>query len=240
MDFDTKNGWYFLHLFWKIDWPAYKRVDAKTKKAQLNELQEIIDEFEDCAQNNKGSYGLGRVIGHKADFAIMLLHEDIQRLIDWQDRLKRLDLFNEAELAVSYLSVCEVTNYVIEKLSDSNPYVQNKLRPKIGNDQYFCFYPMNRKRDWFSLPFEERRRMLSSHNRVGKGYDKKISHYVTNSFGFDDHQWAVTLGVNDFDDIKNIVYEMRFDEASAKYGEFPYFITGEFLTRENLEQYFVR
>lgn len=240
MDFDTKNGWYFLHLFWKIDWPAYKQVDKEVKRANFGELNQLLDEFEESVQNGQGSYATGRVIGHKADFAIMILHEDIQTLIDWQDRLKRLDLFNEAELVVSYLSVCEVTNYLLEKLTDSNPYIQNKLRPKIGVDKYFCFYPMNRKRDWFSLPFEERKRMLSSHNRVGKGYDKKISHYVTNSFGFDDHQWAVTLGVDDFEDIKNIVYEMRFDEASAKYGDFPYFITGEFLQRDQLENYFIR
>ncbi len=240
MDFDTKNGWYFLHLFWKIDWPAYKQVDEEVKRANFGELNQLLDEFEESVQNGQGSYATGRVIGHKADFAIMILHEDIQTLIDWQDRLKRLDLFNEAELVVSYLSVCEVTNYLLEKLTDSNPYIQNKLRPKIGVDKYFCFYPMNRKRDWFSLPFEERKRMLSSHNRVGKGYDKKISHYVTNSFGFDDHQWAVTLGVDDFEDIKNIVYEMRFDEASAKYGDFPYFITGEFLQRDQLENYFIR
>lgn len=240
MDFDTKNGWYFLHLFWKIDWPAYKQVDEEVKRANFGELNQLLDEFEESVQNGQGSYATGRVIGHKADFAIMILHEDIQTLIDWQDRLKRLDLFNEAELVVSYLSICEVTNYLLEKLTDSNPYIQNKLRPKIGVDKYFCFYPMNRKRDWFSLPFEERKRMLSSHNRVGKGYDKKISHYVTNSFGFDDHQWAVTLGVDDFEDIKNIVYEMRFDEASAKYGDFPYFITGEFLQRDQLENYFIR
>jgi Chlorite dismutase. len=239
MDFDTKNGWYFLHLFWKIDWKSYKKIGKKSREEQLGELLKIADEFEASVRSQKGSYAFGRVLGHKADFAVMLLHEDIRQLIDWQDRLKRLDLFNEAELVISYLSVCEVTNYLLEKLTEENPYIRKKLYPQIGGDRYFCFYPMNRKSEWFNLPFEERQRMLSSHNRVGKGYDKKISHYVTNSFGLDDHQWAVTLGVNDFEDVKNIVYEMRFDEASAKYGIFPYFITGEFLKREQLDEYFL-
>jgi chlorite dismutase len=44
--------------------------------------------------------------------------------------------------------------------------------------------------------------------------------------GFDDYEWGVTLFGADPTDIKDIVYEMRFDEVSARYGEFGQFYVG--------------
>lgn len=241
MEFEAINGWYSLHLFWKFDWHAYRQVDANTKKEQLKELNELIKEFEEANNNRKGSYALGRVIGHKSDFAVMILHEDIAQLTEWQDELKRLALFDEAELNVSYLSVNEVTNYLVEKLSMESDYVQNKLYPTLNDEKYFCFYPMSRKREWFSLPMSERQRMLGSHGQIGASYKDEITgHYVTNSVGLDDYEWGVTLWSDKFDAFKDIIYEMRFDESSAKYGVFPYFILGEQLHKNALNRYFIR
>lgn len=239
MEFKALNGWYSLQLFWKINWKEYKQVDVETRKKQLAELFGLVEEFEEASEENKGSFTFGRVIGHKSDFAVMLLHEDIQQLIDWQDALKRLDLFDQAVLNTSYLSVNEATSYLVEKLTLENPHIQKKLYPKFGAKRYFCFYPMNKKREWFSLPVSERQRMMASHGNVGASYAEKLGHYVSNSFGLDDHQWAVTLWGDNFEEFKNIVYEMRFDEASAVYGEFPYFILGEQLQTEDLNGYFL-
>ncbi|MFZ9937148.1 MAG: chlorite dismutase family protein, partial [Luteolibacter sp.] len=41
-----------------------------------------------------------------------------------------------------------------------------------------------------------------------------------------EHEWGVTLLAKDTLDIKAIVYEMRFDEVSARYGEFGDFYIG--------------
>ena len=49
---------------------------------------------------------------------------------------------------------------------------------------------------------------------------------VTRSTGLDDFEWGVTLfGVHP-DDLKDVVYTMRFDEASAIYAEFGRFFVG--------------
>ena len=46
------------------------------------------------------------------------------------------------------------------------------------------------------------------------------------STGLDDYEWGVTLfGVHP-DDLKEVVYTMRFDQASAVYAEFGPFYTG--------------
>lgn len=239
MEFEARNGWYSLQLFWKIDWSKYKEIDENKRKEALAELVELAGEFEQASKDNKGSYAFGRVIGHKSDFAVMLLHEDIGQLTEWQDQLKRLDLFNEAELNISYLSVHEVTNYLIKKLNLENPHVQDRLYPRIGDERYFCFYPMSRKREWFSIPTYDRQKMLASHGRIGAGYAEELKNHISNSIGLDDYHWAVTLWGNDFQQFKNIIYEMRFDKAGSDYGIFPYFVLGEQIETAKLENYFL-
>ncbi|PWZ94442.1 heme-dependent peroxidase, partial [Staphylococcus pseudintermedius] len=44
--------------------------------------------------------------------------------------------------------------------------------------------------------------------------------------GFDDFEWGVTLFADDVLQFKKIVYEMRFDETTARYGEFGSFFVG--------------
>ena len=46
------------------------------------------------------------------------------------------------------------------------------------------------------------------------------------STGLDDFEWGVTLFGVHADDLKDVVYTMRFDEASARYAEFGAFYTG--------------
>ena len=43
---------------------------------------------------------------------------------------------------------------------------------------------------------------------------------ITGSTGIDDFEWGVTLFCTNPDDLKDVVYTMRFDEASAEYAEF--------------------
>ena len=49
---------------------------------------------------------------------------------------------------------------------------------------------------------------------------------ITGSTGLDDYEWGVTLFAKDTFDVKGIVYEMRFDEVSARYAEFGDFYIG--------------
>ncbi len=49
---------------------------------------------------------------------------------------------------------------------------------------------------------------------------------ITGSSGLDDWEWGVTLLTDDPVVLKEIVNEMRFDDVSARYGEFGPFFTG--------------
>ena len=56
---------------------------------------------------------------------------------------------------------------------------------------------------------------------------------ISGSIGFDDFEWGVDLYADDPLVFKKLVYDMRFDEASARFGEFGPFWSGvQFSSRE--------
>jgi chlorite dismutase len=110
--------------------------------------------------------------------------------------------------------------------------LQPRLYPTIPPKGYtaWCFYPMSKKREghanWFRLPFDDRKELMAEHGKSGRTFAGRIVQYITGSSGLDDFEWGVTLFGVHVDDLKDVVYTMRFDEASAIYGDFGAFYTG--------------
>lgn len=109
-------------------------------------------------------------------------------------------------------------------------YLKHRLYPVLPDWPVICFYPMSKRRsgadNWYSLPFEDRKRLMAGHARTGRTYSGRILQLISGSTGLDEHEWGVTLLAKDTIDIKSIVYEMRFDEVSARFGEFGDFYIG--------------
>jgi len=80
--------------------------------------------------------------------------------------------------------------------------------------------------NWFRLPYDERKELMYEHGASGRKFAGRVVQVVTGSTGVDDYEWGVTLFAVNPDDLKEVVYTMRFDEASAVYAEFGPFYTG--------------
>ena len=117
-------------------------------------------------------------------------------------------------------------------------YGEHRLHPRLPDKRVVSFYPMSKRREgadnWYALPFDERKRLMGGHARVGRSYRGRVLQLITGSVGLDDWEWAVTLLADDPKAIRDIVYEMRFDPVSARYGEFGPFVTGLVLPPEAL------
>lgn len=114
-------------------------------------------------------------------------------------------------------------------------YLQHRMYPVLPEWPAICFYPMSKRRashddyNWYSLEHETRAKLMKGHAKTGRTYAGKILQLITGSTGLDEHEWGVTLLAKDTMEFKNIVYEMRFDEVSARYGEFGDFYIGMLL-----------
>jgi hydrogen peroxide-dependent heme synthase len=111
-----------------------------------------------------------------------------------------------------------------------DPRNAGRLAARIPRRRYACFYPMNKRRlgddNWYALPYDDRARLMVEHGKVGRTYAGLVNQVISGSIGFDDWEWGVDLYADDPLVFKKLVYEMRFDETSARYGEFGAFWTG--------------
>ncbi len=165
------------------------------------------------------------VLGHKADLCLMLVHVDFVALRRFQTEVAAAGLVAHD----SYLSITELSEYSIDV-----PENERRLRlwPKLPpkNKPAWCFYPMSKRRNvdanWYTLPYEERRALMMEHGVSGRKFGGRIAQLVTGSTGLDDFEWGVTLWGQTPDDLKAVVYALRYDTGSAVYGEFGSFYTG--------------
>ncbi|MBO1911637.1 chlorite dismutase family protein, partial [Microvirga sp. 3-52] len=113
---------------------------------------------------------------------------------------------------------------------------------ELPRSQYICFYPMDKKRDgddnWYMLDMDTRKKLMYDHGMIGRSYAGKIKQIISGSVGFDDYEWGVTLFSDDVLQFKKIIYEMRFDEVSARYAEFGSFFVGTILDGDKTTEFF--
>jgi hydrogen peroxide-dependent heme synthase len=165
------------------------------------------------------------VLGHKADVALMVLGPDWWRLKQLQTAVQVAGL----TVVDSYVSMTELSEYA-QGLPEQ--MAQARLHPQLPPEgmSAWCFYPMSKRREaehnWFALPYDERKELMYEHGASGRKFAGRVLQVVTGSTGVDDFEWGVTLFAQKPDDLKEVVYTMRFDAASTLYAEFGPFVAG--------------
>jgi chlorite dismutase len=204
------TGWGVLHLFCRPT-PLFdaEAVVAGVKSAEDAGLQVVTVSM----------------LGHKADACFLALGPDLRTLRRLQSALQAAGL----DVVDSYVSLTEVSEYAQGMPEEM---LRARLYPTLppAGKPAFCFYPMSKRREfqhnWYALPYDARDELMREHGRSGRTFAGRVLQLITGSAGLDDHEWGVTLfGVHP-DDLKEVVYTMRFDRASAIYAEFGPFYTG--------------
>lgn len=227
-------------------------TDSARDEARI-ELAEILDPKRPGAP---ARIQTSIVSGHKADLGLMMCDPDPLVLDAVQQAIRASLMGPALEPVYSFVSITEVSEYVpsleqygdrlrLEGTAPGSPAYEAKMKAYAGREEamnkqrlypefpawpVMTFYPMNKIRDphanWYTQPFSKRMDMMAEHGRSGMMFAGKVSQLITASTGFDDFEWGVTLWARAPEFVKEIVYGMRFDEASAKYAEFgPFYIS---------------
>ncbi|WP_026672750.1 hydrogen peroxide-dependent heme synthase [Alkalihalobacterium bogoriense] len=241
----TLDGWYCLHDFRTMNWPAWKTLPTEERQQIVNEFLQTIEKWSTAETNGEGSHAIYSIVGQKADFMMMLLRPSMEELNNIENAFNKTRFAEFTIPAFSYVSVVELSNYLAGKDGGDpleNPEVRARLFPTLPKAKHVCFYPMDKRRagndNWYMLPLDERRTLMRSHGMIGRQYAGKVKQIITGSVGFDDWEWGVTLFADDVLQFKKLVYEMRFDEVSARYGEFGSFYVGNILKEETIPSFF--
>lgn len=240
----TLDGWYVLHDLRTIDWASWKLISKEERQTIIEEFHQYLDKLQKADDEKTGSHAFYTVIGQKADFMLMILRPTMNELQELETEFNKLAIADFTIPAYSYVSVVELSNYLAGKSDQDpyeDPYVRGRLYPELPRNEYICFYPMDKKRDghdnWYMLSMDKRKKLMYDHGMIGRQYAGKIKQIISGSVGFDDYEWGVTLFSDDVLQFKKIVYEMRFDEASARYGEFGSFFVGTLLDNAKVAKF---
>jgi len=240
---ETLEGWFALHDLRSLDRRAWESLSPQEREKAIAEARDVIGGAEELVDSDAGRSTTYSIIGHKADLLMLHLRPDVASVHDLERRFDQTMLGSCTSRAYSYLSVIEVSRHAAPEGTAGNvedsPYIQARLYPEIPEHHgYICFYPMNKKRagddNWYRLDAPERAELMRDHGRTGRKYAGKVSQIVSGSMGLDDWEWAVTLFSDDPLQFKKLVYEMRFDEVSARFADFGPFYVGRRLEPDDM------
>jgi chlorite dismutase len=246
------KGIHVLHLFYRIDRVLWSMLSPGASAEALKKLEALCQANSAASNPRLTSYAN---VGGKADVVFMVAAAELAQLGQMHRDLESCFPAGSLQRCYSFLSITELPEYVTseedmkqsliaEKLQPGSEefetrfkalkerhaqYEHYRLYPELPDWEVMAFYPMSKRRtgndNWYSLDFAKRKELMGGHARVGRKYGGRISQLITGSTGLDDWEWGVTLMAHQIDALKEIVYEMRFDEVSARYGEFgPFYV----------------
>jgi chlorite dismutase/heme-degrading monooxygenase HmoA len=246
----TDEGWFVLHDFRTVDWDAWRDAAERDRERAVSEGVEYLQRHEAVADADEGTSAVFSVLGDKADLLVMHLRPTLDHLSTAERRFESTELGRYTEQSDSFVSVTEVSGYVSDAYFAEDEeevdqglvsYIEGKIKPDLPTDEYVCFYPMDKRRgeavNWYDLPFDERAELMKGHGETARKWGGKVDQIISSALGLDDWEWGVTLFAADAVDIKDIVYELRFDDATSKYGEFGSFFIGRRFPPEDLGAY---
>ncbi len=250
-----REGWHVMHLFYHVDhsqWSLYSDDEKRQAKTRLTELVQEIRANPDThllifsVATPKADLGfmlltpdLQVANAYEKQLTLSLGPEILSPVYSYLSQTESSEYTTtreqySAETLIGEKGLAEGSAEFETALKEFDDrmahYLKHRLYPVLPDWPVICFYPMSKRRsgndNWYSLDFDARKELMAGHARVGRTYSGRILQLITGSTGLDEHEWGVTLLAKDTIDVKAIVYEMRFDEVSARYGEFGDFYIG--------------
>jgi hydrogen peroxide-dependent heme synthase len=250
-----REGWHVMHLFYHLDHAQWALLGDDEKRQAKTRLTELVQEIRATPDTHLLIFSIATPkadIGFMLltpDLHVANTYEKQLTLSLGPEILtpaySYLSQTERSEYTTTSGQFIEETLKGERGLSEDSPefetalkefearmahYLKHRLYPVLPDWPAICFYPMSKRRtgadNWYSLDFETRRKLMAGHARTGKAYAGRILQLITGSTGLDEYEWGVTLLAKDTIDIKSIVYDMRFDEVSARYADFGDFYIG--------------
>ncbi len=246
-------GWGVLHLFFRLDRGRWRALGAGERAAAVDEFsswlaqcaQEQGLQFVPFAGVTKCDFGLMAI--HADLWRIQQLTQEVAATALGSCLVPVYQFLSLSEASEYITSEGDWARHLMEeeKLDPTSPefaqrfaamrkrtamYAESRIHPRLpDNYPIVCFYPMSKARrdqdNWYRLSFDERKQLMVGHGNAGRRFADRITQLITTCTGIDDWEWGVTLFGRELQAIRDIVYELRYDPGSAKYGLFgPFYI----------------
>lgn len=247
-------GWAVLHLYYRIERHRWRSLDTEQRTAAKEELQTWVaalaqeEGLQVVPQVGVTKFDFGLMMVHPDLRRVQALRQELAATAFGACLAPVLEFLSLTEASEYITNELDWMRLLLEKenLDPTSPefatrfaqlrkrtaiYAESRIHPQLP-DTYpiVCFYPMAKARrdtdNWYRLSFEDRKRLMLQHGEAGRRFADRVTQLITTCTGIDDWEWGVTLFSRDLKAIRDIVYELRYDEASAVYGIFGSFYVG--------------
>ncbi len=187
------------YTFLKLD-PAWRRLAPERRAQDKRELMAACEDFADGHLLQCFS-----LMGTRADAELMLLAEaeNLDRIHEFHVVLAQSGLMKWADITHSFLGMRKSSEYSEDE----------RTAPRGFRGRYVFVYPFVKSREWYSLPGEERWRIMQGHISVGREYPG-VDNHTAYSFGLDDQEFVVAFDTDDVGTFLDLVQRLRSTEAS--------------------------
>ena len=197
---------YVRYAFHRVP-PDWRREPADVRRRGIDEFCTVLDEAADPLRIRTYS-----TLGLKADadFLIWSIAPALEPLQRLHARLLGTPLGGRLQTPYTYLGMGRRSEYLG---THEHGGEGASGRRSFGDKPYLFVYPFVKKREWYQLPFEERRRIMGEHIRRGHRYPD-VEIHTGYSFGLDDMEFILSFGADDPARFLDLVQELRGSEAS--------------------------
>ena len=192
---------------------TFFKVAREWRSLETNSKEQYRREFLETIQK-PSSVGLSlfSLVGLRGDVDFMILADSagldpLQSLIA---NVLATKLGRYLETPFSYLAMTKPSHYIG---SHKHPDQEGTTKDLSPTSKYLFVYPFVKKREWYRLQFDERRRIMAEHFKIGHKYPA-ITIHTGYSFGLDDQEFVLAFEGDDPSQFLDLVEELRSSEAS--------------------------
>lgn len=192
----------FFHLR-----PEWRRLPSNARDAGKTEFARILDS--PPAGLLVRTYSL---MGLKAGAEMMVwsIGAEIGAVQELHSRLFATPLGGYLDTPYSYLGMARRSEYLGEHAHGGEG---SETRRRPFDLPYLFVYPFVKKREWYALSFEQRRKIMGEHFRIGHKYPK-VQIHTGYSFGLDDMEFILAFETETPAEFLDLVSDLRSSEAS--------------------------
>ncbi|MBI4417107.1 MAG: chlorite dismutase family protein [Euryarchaeota archaeon] len=197
----------FTHFsFYKLD-IRWRRLPPELKAKGKEEARLVLEKF--AGRFAIHPYSLTGIRGD-VDFLLWKISDRIEDFQEFATAFLNTSLGGYLETPYAYLAMTRRSKYVGGHEHEGGHGATAKLEPE--GRPYLMIYPFTKTHEWYQLPFEERKRMMGEHFRIGHKYPN-VKIHTTYSYGLDDQEFVLAFETDRPEDFLNLVEDLRFAEA---------------------------
>lgn len=193
---------YFLNF-------SFFKVDSKWR--WLNELgkEEAAKEFASLIEvaNTKMRVRTYTTLGIRADadFMLWMISDSVEKMQILTSKIYSTVLGKYVEPSQVYLSASRPSVYV-DRVTQGFATGEEPLK-------YVIVYPFVKSREWYLLPFEQRKKMMEEHIIIGRKFPE-IRLNTSYSFGLHDQDFMLAFETNNLINFQDLIIQLRETQVS--------------------------